>query len=328
MVTALSTTFTLAGTPPADSCIVNGTFSGEDGHWLIICKANENPLNQGRIVPLEGNDFRFKLDRRYDEAYMLVLAGNAANGVPSSPLLFFAEDSVTIALRTGSHPEGNRIEGGPLNQEYRRFQKTVASLYREPSSRLQAAVDAGELGPAEAATEDSRLLAEMRRWLADYIANQVGPVSHYLLAMLMSSEDEWDLATLASLHPTYAEHFPDHPYTEAIANFYRVKDAIEEKKRFIDVEAEDLMGNRTRVRDLLAPKVTLINFWASWCGACIKKTRTMIPVYERYKEHGFDIINVAAERTDTESLKRLLQRENQPWKTNLGEKPMDPSSRK
>src|SRR5690606_9785041 len=85
----------------------------------------------------------------------------------------------------------------------------------------------------------------------------------------------------------------------------------------ISFQADDLDGNRVLVDSLLAPKVTLLNFWASWCGPCIGKARTMVPVYEAFKDKGFDIINVAREIRNTKALSDLLEREKLPWDTNL-----------
>ena len=299
-----------------DSCIITGTLTGGKSENIIIFKANENPMNQRTVIRLEGNKFSFKLDKRHPEAFMVVPEEDFIEG-PMRPVVIFAEDSVVIDLHPAARFDENVINGGAINREYREYQQQIQSMYHDPSTALWAAVESGELEQAEAVLKDSLLLADVRAWSTNYISTHPTMVSYYLVKMLMFSEDEQDLAQLALHYPSFAKHFPDHPYTKLIAAFYFAEEQIKDKKRFIDFGAEDLDGNYRQVHDLLAERATLINFWSSWCGPCIVKSRTMIPVYEKFREKGFDIINVATERANTDALKNLLAREKQPWKTNL-----------
>ncbi len=43
-------------------------------------------------------------------------------------------------------------------------------------------------------------------------------------------------------------------------------------------------------------KVTLIDFWASWCGPCRKENPNVVKMYNKYKAKGFEIIGVSLDR--------------------------------
>lgn len=50
-----------------------------------------------------------------------------------------------------------------------------------------------------------------------------------------------------------------------------------------DFELEDLSGNKVKLSSLQGKKV-IINFWATWCGLCVKEMPDLMKLQEEYKE--------------------------------------------
>lgn len=59
-------------------------------------------------------------------------------------------------------------------------------------------------------------------------------------------------------------------------------------------------------------KVVLIDFWATWCGPCIREVPNMIEVYGKYKDKGFEIVGVGV-WDETEKLKESQKSKNMTW---------------
>lgn len=62
-------------------------------------------------------------------------------------------------------------------------------------------------------------------------------------------------------------------------------------------------------------KVLLIDFWATWCGPCIRELPNVKEVYAKYKDKGFDILGVSLDRDGArEKLEKFIQENEMPWR--------------
>tara|TARA_B110000008_G_scaffold380_2_gene337 strand:- start:1367 stop:2500 length:1134 start_codon:yes stop_codon:yes gene_type:complete len=55
-------------------------------------------------------------------------------------------------------------------------------------------------------------------------------------------------------------------------------------------------GQLLNLNDKLG-KVTLLEFWASWCGPCRRENPNLVKIYNRYNEKGFEIIGVSLDKS-------------------------------
>lgn len=63
-----------------------------------------------------------------------------------------------------------------------------------------------------------------------------------------------------------------------------------------DFSAPTPDGQLLNLNDKLG-KVTLIEFWASWCGPCRRENPNLVKIYKNFKDKGFEIIGVSLDKS-------------------------------
>ncbi|MBD8490852.1 AhpC/TSA family protein [Echinicola sp. CAU 1574] len=150
----------------------------------------------------------------------------------------------------------------------------------------------------------------------EYIKQNNNELAYFLLYEEVRGIDQFDF-DVVSIRKNYiklAQEFPKHPYTKTVGQIIESHDAVKVGEKAIEIKVPDLKGNLVSLNQSTQGKIVLLDLWASWCGPCIVKSRTMVPIYEKYKDKGFTIFGVAREFDNTNKLEIALAREKFPWK--------------
>ncbi len=66
----------------------------------------------------------------------------------------------------------------------------------------------------------------------------------------------------------------------------------------------DLDGKKMQFSSL-APKLVLINFWATWCEACMTEMPSLVKLRDRYADKGFEIYGVNVDQNPKRAAEEL-----------------------
>jgi len=78
-------------------------------------------------------------------------------------------------------------------------------------------------------------------------------------------------------------------------------------------ESSDTAGNKLKLEDVVKKgKVTLVDFWASWCGPCRKENPNVVKAFTAFHDKGFNIISVSLDKS-AELWKKAIIKDGMPW---------------
>lgn len=111
------------------------------------------------------------------------------------------------------------------------------------------------------------------------------------------------------------------PWRAPVERWVRLLDADEKVKpgrNAPEFTTPDLDGEMVSLYSLVADnEVVLLDFWASWCGPCIKTFPDLKEIYADYRDKGFEIVALSVD-SDTDDWEDSVVEHETPW-VNLGE---------
>lgn len=112
--------------------------------------------------------------------------------------------------------------------------------------------------------------------------------------MLGSCADALDDATIANVLEKVSA------YSDKMPNYFIVKAQFDAKAKtaegakFIDFTMTSIDGKQVTLSDVVkANKLTLVDFWASWCGPCRAEMPSVVKAYNQFGNKGLAIVGVS-----------------------------------
>ena len=131
--------------------------------------------------------------------------------------------------------------------------------------------------------------------------------------LLQQYSYNFEAEELAPILDEFMKHFPTN---EAVVRTKENNDKVLASsvgKQFIDFEMNNLAGGTSKLSDFVKQnKVTLVDFWASWCGPCRQEMPNVKAAYEKFAAKGFGIVGVSLDR-DEESWKKGVEDLGMTW---------------
>ena len=196
------------------------------------------------------------------------------------------------------NPETRSVEGGKLNGEFLALQNQIGEL-------------ADQLRATDSETEQEAIYARYEA-LTDSVmlANADNPVGYLVFMDKAYDFEPEQLEIFVEAHPA----FKNYARVNKLIEFNKRKMATSEGSKFVDFEIE-YDGVKHKLSDVVGKgDYVLVDFWASWCGPCIRQTAVLKDLYRDYKDEGLKILGVAVWDEPQNTLRAIEQHEL-PWES-------------
>ena len=152
------------------------------------------------------------------------------------------------------------------------------------------------------------LLDNMNSYRDEYIKEHADNfLAHYILN---ESKQEYEIPYLKELMSNFTS---ESLYTKELNDYIAKKERLEEGQPFIDFTLNTKVGTELVLSQVISQnKLTLVDFWASWCGPCRHENPVVKAAYEQFHELGFDVVGVSVDQDEAAWLK-AVEEDQLPW---------------
>ena len=291
-----------SNTDSKNEFVISGKAEGVFNGVRVYLKTSENG-QKGRttdtaIVVNEAFNFKGKVDG--SEMRILTI-----DGIVGQTALVLEPEQIEVTIYKDSIYQ-SEVSGGNNNVIFNSYKNGYQALVEKVSGLRQAYVLAQ--GDADAIKEIQERNTILRSELKDYGLNflKQNPDSDFSLMLLdgITGQQGFDAKMASEVFELMPQALLNKPTNTIMAQKINAKinialNTFEPKigAKAPDFTAPNPDGEMITLSNILG-KVTILDFWASWCRPCRIENPNFVKIYEQYHAKGLEIISVSLDRNN------------------------------
>lgn len=248
----------------------------------------------------------------------------SVEGMMGSAQIFLENAKFTVKIeQSGPYILSSVVRGGETQEVYYSLEKAYEDAL---SSRGIVMKDLMEEYNAPETTQERReeLIAGYEAAMAEsdsvqkaitdaYLA--ANPMSYFALCRIMERMENSAPEKIAAEFEAFrnSADFAGHPVAVKISEYLESVKHLMAGQPAPDFTLPDTEGKDVTFSSVYsANKLTLLDFWAGWCGPCRAFNPALVEIYNEFHQKGFEIVGVSMDR-DRDYWLKAIKEDGLPW---------------
>ena len=258
----------------------------------------------GFVIPINDTTTQYPLSITYPEMTSIFLPVQVE---------LYAEPGAELKVTLSKDYEKNHVMGSPLNFIYKVYSEKYQEIMNDNLALSKAAFDES-LSEEErqekeklARAGQARFIQFEQQFAEQNLDNIIGINLFRERAVVF---DQKDIKRMLGEIPA---KWDNHPDVIQLRKDMELEAATAEGEQFVDLTMSDEKGKKVSLSQYIKKnKLTLVDFWASWCAPCRASIPSVKRIYEKYKSQGFGVVGVSLDSKKDAWLKALKEL-SMPW---------------
>ena len=225
---------------------------------------------------------------------------------------FFADNKDVTFVGDMNNPQAVEImasetqaELDAYNDQLKAFDEQIRDLY---AVMQQAFSDNDSIKMDSLNKVGTALMEQQDSFRDEYIkAHPESFVTHYILDGV---KQDYPIDQLKDLMAGFTT---ESIYRDHLNEYVAKQERLEVGQPFIDFTLQAKDGEDVTLSEKIGQnKLTLVDFWASWCGPCRHENPVVKAAYEQFHELGFDVVGVSVDQDEAAWL-QAVEEDQLPW---------------
>lgn len=296
--------------------VITGTVNGvENGKMVFLEKQNETGLVAVDTVKVENGKFKFV--GKVSEPEFHLIQVEAVNGKVPIILengeinVIVYKDSTLASKISGTYNNDQLVE---FNTTGKKIQKKMMDFQTQNEANMQAAQENNDTVVINNLRKKFEVFQkELQTQAETYMATHPKSYISVLLIQDAMYQPAFNIKEIEKNFNNLSSDLKNTKPGKEIQEALKALTTVEVGSIAPDFSAPNPEGKTISLRESLG-KVTIIDFWASWCAPCRKENPNVVALYNEFHSQGLNIIGVSLDKEgDANKWKEAIAKDKLAW---------------
>ena len=311
----LATTLISCSNVGKDEFLLNGTIAGiPDGKVVVLERFDDSlgavavdtaKIKAGKFTfkgkTLEPEMFSVRVETVQSTSYIII-----ENGEINMEIV---KDSTFKNKFSGTYNNDQLFEFNQKGIENEKKKKEFAKKFQAKFLIAQNQKDTVTMKKIQ--TDYENLEKGIKTGIEDYIKSHPKALISALLIKSLFGEFEPNNTKIETLYKGLDKSIQDTKTRKSIIKNLKQFKVVKEGRRAPEFSAANPAGKTVSLKESMG-KITIVDFWASWCGPCRKESPNMVKLYDEFHEKGLNIVGVSLD-DDAVKWKEAIDSDKLSW---------------